>query len=98
MNKPAVELPAGRPWVNWVGNRSCNPRHFASPADEDHVAALVAAASAAGLGVRVAATWALVHARRRDRWPPARSPGKLSGIVGVDAVRKRHGLGWDADR
>ena len=83
-----VELPAGRPWVNWVGNRSCNPRHFASALDEDHVAALVAAASAQGLGVRVAATG-------HSFTPVVETDGllldlsQLSGVVDVDPARKR---------
>lgn len=83
-----VELPPGQPWVNWVGNRSCNPRHFASVRDEDHLAALVAAASAQGLGVRVAATG-------HSFTPVVETDGllldlkNLSGVTEVDAVRRR---------
>ena len=83
-----VELPAGQPWVNWVGNQSCNPRHFASAQDEGHVAALVAAASAQGLGVRVAATG-------HSFTPIVETDGllldlsRLSGVVDVDPARKR---------
>ncbi len=83
-----VELPAGRRWVNWVGNRSCNPRHFASPANEDDIAALVLAAGARGLGVRVAATG-------HSFTPVVETDGllldlrQLSGVVDVDPLRKR---------
>jgi FAD/FMN-containing dehydrogenase len=41
-------------WSNWVGNQSCRPARRAAPASEDEVCALVAEASARGLGVRVA--------------------------------------------
>ena len=83
-----VELPSGRPWVNWVGNRSCDPRHFASVDDEDRLAALVAAASDRGLGVRVAATG-------HSFTPVVETDGllldlsRLSGVVDVDPVRRR---------
>ena len=83
-----IELPPGQPWVNWVGNRSCNPRHFASVSDEAEVAALVAAASAQGLGVRVAATG-------HSFTPVVETDGLLldlrglSGVLSVDAARKR---------
>ncbi|HWD69853.1 MAG TPA: D-arabinono-1,4-lactone oxidase [Solirubrobacteraceae bacterium] len=84
----AIELPPGQPWVNWVGSRSCNPRHFASATDEAEIAALVAAASARGLGVRVAATG-------HSFTPVVETDGLLldlkglSGVLAVDAARKR---------
>lgn len=83
-----IDLPAGATWTNWVGNRSCNPRHSASPRDEAEVAQLVSAAAAGGLGVRVAATG-------HSFTPIVETDGllldlsALSGIVGVDAGRHR---------
>lgn len=83
-----LELPPGQPWVNWVGNRSCNPRHFAAVHDEDHVSALVASANARGIGVRVAATG-------HSFTPVVETDGllldlrELSGVLEVDAGRRR---------
>jgi FAD/FMN-containing dehydrogenase len=83
-----IELPPGRPWVNWVGNRSCNPMHFASAGDEQQIAALVAAAAGRGLGVRVAATG-------HSFTPVVETDGllldlsALSGVRAVDPTRKR---------
>jgi len=84
----AAELPPGREWVNWVGNRSCTPPHFASVTDEDEVAELVAAASARGLGVRAAAAG-------HSFTPIVETDGLLldmrglQGVLAVDPDRRR---------
>jgi FAD/FMN-containing dehydrogenase len=76
----AIELPPGQGWVNWVGNRSCNPRHFASATDEAQIAGLVAAASAQGLGVRVAASG-------HSFTPVVETDGLLLDLKGLSGVR-----------
>ena len=87
MNR-TVELPPGRPWVNWVGNRSFTPRHFARVEDEHRVAELVSAASAHGMSVRVAATG-------HSFTPIVETDGLLldlsglSGVLEVDPGRRR---------
>jgi FAD/FMN-containing dehydrogenase len=83
-----IELPPGRTWRNWVGNRSCDPKSFASAGDEAQIAALVAAATAQGLGVRVAATG-------HSFTPVVETDGllldlkALSGVLAVDNARNR---------
>lgn len=83
-----TQLPPGAAWTNWVGNRSANPAHFAAPRDEGEVAALVAAAAARGLGVRVAATG-------HSFTPVVETDGLMlnlrgmSGVRSVDAERRR---------
>jgi FAD/FMN-containing dehydrogenase len=49
-------LPPGRAWINWVGSQTAVPASLARPGSEDEVAALVRAAVADGLGIRVAAS------------------------------------------
>ena len=47
-------LGTATPWRNWVGNQSFVPRHVASPASEDELAATVRDATRRGLSVRAA--------------------------------------------
>ena len=71
-------------WTNWVGNQSCAPEAVATPASEDEVAELVAAASA----VRVAGAG-------HSFTPVVLTDGllldlrKLGGIRSIDADRRR---------
>jgi FAD/FMN-containing dehydrogenase len=82
------ELPIGRRWTNWVGNLSFTPRHAAAPRNAEEVAALIRAASAGGVGVRVAATG-------HSFTPIVETDGllldlsALNGVVDVDPARKR---------
>jgi FAD/FMN-containing dehydrogenase len=81
-------LPPGATWTNWVGNQISNPRHYAAARDEAEVAGLVSAASASGLGVRVAGAG-------HSFTPVVDTDGLLidvsamTGVVSVDAARQR---------
>jgi FAD/FMN-containing dehydrogenase len=83
-----TDLPAARPWTNWVGNQSFTPAFSAAPRDEEEVAALVRAAADRGSGVRVAAA-------RHSFTPVVETDGllldlsALRGVVSTDAERKR---------
>ena len=83
-----IELPPGRPWTNWVGNRSCTPRYSAVPRTEEEALALVRRAAGEGVPMRVAATG-------HSFTPIVETSGllldlsALSGIVSVDGERQR---------
>jgi FAD/FMN-containing dehydrogenase len=84
----AADLPPGATWTNWVGNRTASPAHLAAPHDEREVVALVSAAAARGLGVRVAgAGHSFTPVVETDGL--LLDPSALSGVVSVDADRRR---------
>jgi FAD/FMN-containing dehydrogenase len=91
-----TELPPGATWTNWVGNRTASPAHLGAPRDEDEVARLVSAASARGLGVRVAGAG-------HSFTPVVETDGllldlsALTGVSSVDAGRRR-ARAWAATR
>ena len=69
-----IRAAAGQPWVNWVGNRSCTPRHFASAPREDHVAGWWRP-QARRAWVSGSPRPATPSRRRRDGWSAARPEG-----------------------
>lgn len=81
-------LGPGGHWRNWVGNQSFVARHMGSPASEDELAYLVAAATGQGLGVRVAGSG-------HSFTPVVATSGLLlslinhQGVVSVDQARHR---------
>ena len=83
-----VQLGAGGPWRNWVGNQAFVARHKNEPASEDELAALVAQAARENLGVRVAGSG-------HSFTPVVATSGlllslsKMQGVVSADPARKR---------
>jgi FAD/FMN-containing dehydrogenase len=79
---------SGGRWTNWVGNQSFSPARVATPSKADDVAALVAEAARAGMGVRAAGAG-------HSFTPVVQTDGllldlsKLRGIVHADADRQR---------
>ncbi len=71
---------SGAAWTNWVGNQSCRPARIAAPRSEAEVAELVAEASAAGTGVRVAGAG-------HSFTPVACTDGLLLDLGGLRGVR-----------
>jgi FAD/FMN-containing dehydrogenase len=75
-------------WTNWVGNQSCRPTEFATPASEDEVAEVVAAAAARGARVRAAGAG-------HSFTPVVATDGllldlrRLAGVRSIDAERRR---------
>jgi len=81
-------LGPGGHWRNWVGNQSFVARHMASPASEDELASVIAAAARRDLGVRVAGSG-------HSFTPVVATSGLLlslekhAGVVAVDHATKR---------
>lgn len=83
-----MEFERGGFWRNWVGNQSCVPRFKAAPQEESELAAMVAAANARDLNVRVAGSG--------HSFTPVVGTGGLllslanmRGVLSVDAEHKR---------